>query len=113
VFLFIYLIFNFRTKIQLLNIVSFIFILLFCIYKQCVLTIINNNITNRFTIWKGSYDRLYYFFDLNRPYINNTIYTLDDYNQLYQDYLKAGGGPLNGFTKENLDKIIVSLQEQQ
>jgi hypothetical protein len=45
--------------------------------------------------------------------INNTIYTLDDYNQLYQDYLKAGGGPLNGFTKENLEKIIVSLQEQQ
>ena len=45
--------------------------------------------------------------------INNTIYTLDDYNQLYQDYLKSGGNPLNGFTKENLEKIIVSLQEQQ
>jgi hypothetical protein len=83
VFLFIYLIFNFRTKIQLLNIVSFIFILLFCIYKQCVLTIINNNITNRFTIWKGSYDRLYYFFDSNRPYINNTMYTKEKIKDLW------------------------------
>jgi len=45
--------------------------------------------------------------------INNKMYTLDDYNQLYQDYLKSGGGPLDGFTKENLDKIIFSLQEQQ
>lgn len=44
--------------------------------------------------------------------IDNKIYTLDDYNQLYQDYLKVGGGPLNGFTKENLEKVIVSLQEQ-
>lgn len=45
--------------------------------------------------------------------IDNKIYTLDDYNQLYQDYLKVGGSPLNGFTKENLEKVIVSLQEQQ
>ena len=44
--------------------------------------------------------------------IDNKIYTLDDYNQLYQDYLKVGGSPLNGFTKENLEKVIVSLQEQ-
>lgn len=83
VFLFIYLVIHFQSKILLLNIVSFIFILLFCIYKQCVLTIINNTITNRFTIWKGSYDRLYYFFDLNQPYINNTIYTKEKIKDIW------------------------------
>jgi hypothetical protein len=56
----------------------------------------------------SSSDTLVIFSDLT-----NTIYTLDDYNQLYQDYLKMGYGPLNGFTKENLEKIIVSLQEQE
>ena len=83
VFSFIYLLIHFRSKILLLNIVSFIFILLFCIYKQCILTIINNTITNRFTIWKGSYDRLYYFFDLNHPYINNTIYTKEKIKDIW------------------------------
>jgi hypothetical protein len=83
VFLFIYLLIHFQSKILLLNIVSFIFILLFCIYKQCLLTIINNSFTNRFTIWKGSYDRLYYFFDLNYPYINNIIYTKEKIKDIW------------------------------
>jgi hypothetical protein len=38
---------------------------------------------------------------------------MDEYNQLYQDYLKSGGGPLNGFNKENLEEMIVFLQEKQ
>ena len=45
--------------------------------------------------------------------IGGRIYTMDEYNQLYQDYLKSGGGPLNGFNKENLEKMIVFLQEKQ
>ena len=45
--------------------------------------------------------------------LDSKFYTMDEYNQLYQDYLKSGGGPLNGFNKENLEKMIVFLQEKQ
>jgi len=45
--------------------------------------------------------------------LDDNFYTMDEYNQLYQDYLKSGGGPLNGFNKENLEKMIVFLQEKQ
>jgi hypothetical protein len=39
--------------------------------------------------------------------IDGNFYTYDDYQELYQSYLKDGGKPLEGFTKQNLDKIIV------
>ena len=42
--------------------------------------------------------------------LDNHVYTIDEYNNLYQDYLKLGGKPLNGFTKENIDIILVFLQ---
>lgn len=38
--------------------------------------------------------------------IDGVIYTYDDYQNLYQDYLKKGGSPLEGFTKSNLDLVI-------
>lgn len=38
--------------------------------------------------------------------IDGVIYTYDDYQNLYQDYLKKGGTPLEGFTKSNLDSIL-------
>ena len=34
--------------------------------------------------------------------IDNKIYTIDEFNDLYNDYLKNGG-------KENLDKILCNL----
>ena len=40
--------------------------------------------------------------------IDGNIYTYDDYETLYQDYLKSGGKPLDGFTKENLDIILMN-----
>lgn len=43
--------------------------------------------------------------------LGGRIYTIDEYNQMYQDYLKKGGSPLDGFNKQNLEKIIVSLQD--
>lgn len=45
--------------------------------------------------------------------LDGNFYTMDEYNQLYQDYLKSCGVPLNGFNKENLEKMIVFLQERQ
>jgi hypothetical protein len=45
--------------------------------------------------------------------LDGNFYTMDEYNQLYQDYLKSGGGPLSGFNKENLEEMIVFLQEKQ
>jgi hypothetical protein len=38
--------------------------------------------------------------------ITREFYTWDDYNQLYQNYLKSGGKPLHGFNRENLDIIL-------
>ena len=38
------------------------------------------------------------------------IYTIDEYNDLYGDYLKNGGSPLDGFTEENIDIILNFLQ---
>lgn len=40
--------------------------------------------------------------------LDDKFYTEDDYNQLYNDYLKNGGKPLTGFSKENIDTILSS-----
>jgi hypothetical protein len=37
------------------------------------------------------------------------IYTHDDYNSIYQEYLKIGGEPLHGFNLENLNRVISFL----
>ena len=41
--------------------------------------------------------------------ITSNIYTYNDYQQLYQDYLKKGGKPLFGFNQENLDIVLSAL----
>jgi len=39
--------------------------------------------------------------------LNDKFYTVDEYNDLYNDYLKQSGPPLaTGFNKENIDTII-------
>ncbi len=38
--------------------------------------------------------------------LDDKFYLEDDYNDIYEDYLKNGGSPLQGFTKENIDKIL-------
>lgn len=50
--------------------------------------------------------------DLIYSEIGGRIYTMDEYNDMYQEYLKSGGAPLMGFNKENLELIIVSQQEE-
>jgi len=42
--------------------------------------------------------------------LDSKFYTFDEYNYLYQDYLKQGGKPLHGFNKENIDTILQFLQ---
>jgi hypothetical protein len=37
--------------------------------------------------------------------------TLDEYQNLYNDYLKKGGSPLQGFNLENLDKVLGVLND--
>jgi len=38
--------------------------------------------------------------------LTDDIYTIDDYNQIYQDYLKCGGKPLpDGYSEENIEII--------
>ncbi len=37
--------------------------------------------------------------------------TYDDYQSLYNDYLKKGGSPLQGFNLENLDKVLGVLND--
>jgi hypothetical protein len=43
--------------------------------------------------------------------LDGNFYTIDEYNNLYGDYLKSGGKPLHGFSKENLDEIITFLNK--
>lgn len=42
--------------------------------------------------------------------LDGNIYTRDEYNDIYQEYLKNNGKPLIGFSKENLDIIVDYLQ---
>lgn len=42
--------------------------------------------------------------------ITDKIYTKDDYDEVYQEYLKKGGTPLHGFNKQNLDNILHFLK---
>lgn len=44
--------------------------------------------------------------------LDDKFYTVDDYNQLHIEYLKMGGTPLHGFSKENIDNILVFIKEQ-
>lgn len=42
--------------------------------------------------------------------LDNRFYTVDEYNNSYQEYLSKGGKPLpDGFNVENLTKIVVFL----
>jgi hypothetical protein len=42
--------------------------------------------------------------------IDNGFYTIDEYNNIYSEYLKGGGIPLpDGFNRENLDKVLTFL----
>lgn len=53
------------------------------------------------------------FHDTNVIYSNldDGLYTIDEYNNMYNDYLKSGGKPLSdGFNQENLNIIINYLQ---
>ena len=43
--------------------------------------------------------------------IDNKFYTIDEYNNLYSEYLKKGGSPLNGFNRENLETAIVFINQ--
>ena len=38
--------------------------------------------------------------------LDSKFYTIDDYNNIYQDYLKKGGKPLDGFSLENIIEIL-------
>lgn len=39
--------------------------------------------------------------------VTSRLYTYEDYEELYNNYLKSGGSPLqNGFTKDNLEFIL-------
>lgn len=38
--------------------------------------------------------------------IDGNFYTIDEYNDLYNNYLKSGGEPLHGFSKKNIDIIL-------
>lgn len=43
--------------------------------------------------------------------IDDNFYTIDEYNELYNQYLKSGGTPIQGgFNRENIDMILSYLQ---
>ncbi len=45
--------------------------------------------------------------------LDNKFYSEDEYNELYNNYLKSSGTPLSGgYSKENIDKILDFLQNK-
>ncbi len=42
--------------------------------------------------------------------IDGRFYTIADYNSLYNEYLKKMGKPLDGYSLENIDKMIIFMQ---
>lgn len=38
--------------------------------------------------------------------IDNKFYTIDEYNDVYNQYLSKGGKPLDGFSRENLQIVL-------
>ena len=44
---------------------------------------------------------------------DNKIYTEDDYETLYIEYLKKGGKPLFGYSEENLEKVLSLIKESK
>lgn len=49
--------------------------------------------------------------DLIQSAITGEVYSYDQYQELYNNYLKSGGEILDGFTKENIDKILSEINE--
>lgn len=49
--------------------------------------------------------------DLIQSDITGEIYSYDQYQELYNNYLKSGGKILNGFSRENIDKILSEINE--
>jgi hypothetical protein len=45
--------------------------------------------------------------------ITDKIYSFDEYEDMYDQYLIVGGEPLFGFNKDNLDKLIYTLQNNK
>lgn len=43
--------------------------------------------------------------------LDGRIYTEDEYIDLYNNYLKSGGDPLNGFNLENINTILSYKQD--
>lgn len=44
--------------------------------------------------------------------LDDKFYTIDDFNTLYNEYLKLGGSPLQGFSKENIDEMVFFIKEK-
>ncbi len=40
--------------------------------------------------------------------LDSKFYTIDDYNNIYGEYLKNGGNPLDGFSIENIIEILTN-----
>lgn len=76
-FFIFYLFFNFNcnvTKLLFLNICYLIVIFLFFIFKQCILSVFHNLLTDEYTTWNGIDKRIIYFIHLNKSYIKHQIY---------------------------------------
>ena len=76
-FFVLYLLINFNCNIKkliFLNIFYLSIVFLFYVFKTCILSILQNILTRETTVWSGIDTRIQYFFNLNQPYINNTIY---------------------------------------
>ncbi len=79
-FFLLFLIINFNCnvkKLVFLNIMYLTVVFLFFIFKSCILSILQNILSKETTVWTGIDFRINYFFNSNKPYVIDTIYTDD------------------------------------
>ncbi len=88
-FFVLFLLINFNCNIKkliFLNIFYLGIVFLFYVFKTCILSVLQNIVTCETTVWCGIDTRIQYFFNLNQPYINNTIY---DENRKIQSWING------------------------
>jgi len=74
VFTVLYLLFNLQCslkKLLILNIIYLFVVLCFYYHKRCALSIYQNKIINKEVSWTGPIDRIVYFLNPEKPYINS------------------------------------------
>jgi len=78
----IYLLFNWKCslkKLMILNTLYLIIVFLFYFYKRCVVSVYQNKLIGKTISWTGPFDRINYFWNPEKQYVNTSRLTSDNW----------------------------------